>query len=909
MSANIVLKKCIDNRVDPSSAKFAFHDFIVGSSATVWQPFNPTSSSVSTNEFTIQVPGQNSLFSRKVMVKNSTGLQWNVLASVLVQNNTTSSITIPVGTYVYVPYRFGADFSCTAFPFNSLVQTCNTMINGSTINCQASQVMPIIRRVISSAPDIRKRLACPSGITGTSIISNARGTAFDELSSFCPNESGAGPVSNGTFNCIQFYDSKGNPIYTDAACSLPSMASVYDPGAFYGAKGVADSAQALNIYDPSSISINGVPYKNVASGTYKFDSSVHVNGSCVMLAIDIGSTTPYPAASSGGVTVPCLVQQTIPVYASLTTMEPLLFPPFTYSDNEVAFTNVQSANIRMTMLTPGDRMVRLLRNIESVGSRSDIPLSFSGSLSSVLNVIYPSTSSNNNITGFSTLIPQIDSLQYWLGQPGTNSTTSSPFLIQLYTNFLSPSLLEPIPETLVYPFFQYTPLVTSNQTLKPVLLNSISQANFNSTSSSSGILVSNIITLNACPDMLALYIVLDPTTTTTTVSSAQGTITIGSGVTGSNLTITAGTAYSSSNFTVAGTIVVGSTVTISGVVCKITAVTLGSSSKTIASLTFDTGFTVTASQVISVNTPGTLRNPTYSYSDVLACITNVSITWNNNASLLQQFLPSELLEITASNGLPCTQAVGMGVANLPYKANVLNTQGFNINNSASTTGALIYSQNTGNTTPTGTIGCPILLTINKDLPTEAGTAAGVSGVYTLQVTVNTRFVDAGAAGSGNPIQFFVTPIQTQYLQLIRGGTSAIVSAVAAADKMLAAEYTPLRTLQAESPYATGRSTGHLALHHLAGGANHAETLWKRANGVYNAYQAAKPSLHAAYNGDDNAKLAAAFDPKVQALGKELAYGAKEGYDAYKAYSGSGNKRTKINHMPMSSMGMGEPHYG
>jgi hypothetical protein len=908
MSANIVLKKCIDNRVDPSSAKFAFHDFIVGSSATVWQPFNPTSSSVSTNEFTIQVPGQNSLFSRKVMVKNSTGLQWNVLASVLVQNNTTSAITIPTGTYVYVPYRFGADFSCTAFPFNSLVQTCNTMINGSTINCQASQVMPIIRRVISSSPDIRKKLACPSGVTGTSIISNARGTAFDELSSFCSNESAAGPVSNGTFNCFQFYDSKGNPIYTDAACTLPSMAAVYDAGVFYGASGVGDSAQALNIYDPSGISINGVPYKNVASGTYKYDSNVNVNGSCVMLAIDIGSATPYPAANSGGVTVPVLVQKTIPVYGSLTTMEPLLFPPFTYSDNEVAFTNVQSANIRMTMLTPADRMVRLLRNIEAVGSRADIPLSFSGTKAAVLDVIYPSASSNNNITGFSTLIPQIDNLQYWLGQPGTNSTTSSPFLIQLYTNFLSPSLLEPIPETLVYPFFQYTPLVTSNQTLKAVGLNTLNQANFNSTSSSSGILISNIITLNACPDMLALYVVLDPTTLTTTVSSATGTITMVASP--SSTAVTGGTAYTlSGNYAVAGSIIVGSTITVGSSVIKITAVTL-SSTKVISSLTFDTSFTTTGSAVYTVNTPGTSRNSTFSYSDVLACITNVSITWNNNAALLQQFLPSELLEITASNGLPCTQAVGMGVANLPYKANVLNTQGFNINNSASTTGSLVYSQNTGNTTPTGTIGCPILLTINKDLPTEAGTAAGVSGVYTLQVTVNTRFVDAGAAGSGNPIQFFVTPIQTQYLQLIRGGTSAIVSAVAAADKMLAAEYTPLRTLQAESPYATGRSTGHLALHHLAGGANHAETLWKRANGVYNAYQAAKPTLQSAFHGDDNAKLAAAFDPKVQALGKELAYGAKEGYDAYKAYSGNGNKRMKMNMgMPMQSMGMGEPHYG
>jgi len=909
MSANIVLKKCIDNRVDPSSAKFAFHDFIVGSSATVWQPFNPTSSSVSSNEFTIQVPGQNSLFSRKVMIKNSTGLQWNVLANVLIQNNTTSSMTMPANTIVYVPYRYGVDFSCTAFPFNSLVQTCNTMINGSTINCQASQVMPIIRRVISSSPDIRKKLACPSGVTGTSIISNSRGTPYDELSTFCTNESGAGPVSNGMFNCFQFYDKNGTPIFTDAAGTLPSMGASYGPGQFFGTSGGPDAAQAVNTYNPSGLTINGIPYQNTPLLTY--DGNVFINGSTLMIPIDISGKV-FPVASSGGLPVPVLVSNTVTVYGSLSTMEPLLFPPFTYSDNEVAFTNVQSANIRMTMLGPGDRMVRLLRNIEAVGSRPDIPLSFSGTSTGALAQIYPSATTNNNLTGFSTLVPQIDNLQYWLGQPGTNSTTSSPFLIQLYTNFLSPSLLEPIPETLVYPFFQYTPLVTTNQTLKPVPFNAITQQNFNSTAASSGILISNIITLNSCPDMLALYVVLDPTVVTSTNNSASGTITFAA----SPGAVTGGVAYaSSSNFTASGTIVIGSTCVVGNLTLKITGI-VASGKGTPTSITFDQSFTPTGYQILTILSAGTLRNSTYSYSDVLACITNVSITWNNNASLLQQFLPSELLEITASNGLPCTQTIGMGLANLPYKANVLNTNGYNILNSASTTGALLYSQNTNNTTPTGTIGSPILLTINKDLPTEAGTAAGVSGVYTLQVTVNTRFVDAGAAGAGNPIQFFVTPIQTQYLQLIRGGTSAVVSAVAAADKMLAAEYTPLRTLQAESPYATGRSSGHLALHHLAGGANHAEALWKRANSVYSAYKAAQPSLSSAYNGDDSAKIAAAFDPKVHNLAKELAQGGKEAYDAYQDYSNGGQKRMRMGMgksmmgmgKPMMAPGMGEPHY-
>jgi hypothetical protein len=834
MSANIVLKKVIDNRVDPSSAKFAHHDFIVGSSATVWQSFNPTSSSSSTNEFTIQVPGQNSLWSRKVMIKNSTGLSWNVLANVLLQNNTSSSITLPTGCTFYVPYRFGTDFSCQSFPFNSLVQTCNTMINGSTINCQASQVMPLIRRVFQCAPDLRKKLACPTGVTGTSIISNARGTVFDESSVFGSNENSSGCIPNGNFNCFQFYDKNGTAIFTDAASTLPSMGSGYAPGQFYGTAGVPGTAGlTLNVYAPSQNNVSGYPYSTITGSTgqnatgQSYDPNVYVNGSTVMLPIDCSGIVLPP--TTNGIPVQVSVAASVPVYGSLVTMEPLLFPPFTHSDNEVSFTNVQSANVRMTMLQPSDRMCRLLRNIEAVGARSDIAPSFVGTIGTV----FASAGTTNTVTGFSTIVPQIEALQYWTGQPGTNSTTSTPFNIQMYTNFLSPSLLEPIPETLVYPFLQYTPLVTTNGSLTAKSINSINATNFNSTAVNSGQLISNIITLNTCPDMLALYIVLDPTANTSVATGIAGTVAIASG--------TSLAANTLANATITGTVISGSKVTIGSSVYTV-------ANATSTQISFTTAVSAyVATTVYSAITPSVSRNPTYSYSDVLACITNVSITWNNNASLLQNYLPSELLEVTASNGLPCSQAVGMGLANLPYKANVLNTNGFNLQNTANTIGALVNAQGAFNTVPTGTIGSPLLLCINKDLPTEAGTAAGVSGVYTLQVTVQTRFVDAGALPAGNPFQFFVTPIQQQYLQLIRGGTSAVVSAVAAADKMLAAEYTPLRTLQAESPFQTGMSSGHLPIHHLSGGANHAEKLWNRAHSVYAAYKAAAPVLQDIFN--------------------------------------------------------------
>lgn len=848
MSANIVLRKTIDNRVDPISASIAHHDFVVGASANVWQSFTPTSSGVGTNEFTIQVPGQNSLWSRKVMVQCSTGLQWNALASVSLQNNTTTDITLPAGTIYYVPYRYGIDFTCSAFPFNSLVQTCNTQINGSTINCQASQVMPLVRRMIQSNPEVRKKLACPSGVTGTAIITNARGTPFDESSILCANEASSGAVSNGTFQAFQFYDSAANALFTNADCSLPSMGANYADGAFYynnaatyGTSATAGTGQAGTAgalcykYSPQTNAQWNYPYAPAsgsgtmtAPGLVKFDAAVFTNGSTLMLPIDCSSVF-LPKASSAGVAQPVTINAVVPVYGTLTTMEPLLFPPFSISDNEVAFSNVQSANIRLTMLGPDDSNARIVRNIEAVGVRNDIPQTF---VTPTFASIFGSATGVNNVTGLATCVPQIDSLNYWLSQPGTNGTTITPFNIKLLTNFLSPSLLEPIPETLVYPFIQYTPLVSSNVSggssgkLAPISNIGAQASNLNSTTYNSGQILSNVLTLNTCPDMLALYVVLNPKVNKTSA-------TVVGGFTTAVTSITPGTAFTVSALT--GTIVVGSTFTAGGSNFYITAIASPTSiNASLVGSTSTTAVTITAGTFPTAS-PVVFRNPTYSYSDVLAAITNVSITWNNNASLLQNFLPSELIEITASNGLPCSQTVAMGVANLPYKAKVLDTTGLALGSTTSTYGSLINSQSAFNTGPTGTIGLPLLLAINKDIPTEAGSAAGVSGVYTLQVQVTTRFFDQGALAANTP-QFFVTPIQTQYLQLIRGGTSAVVSAVAAADKMLAAPYAPMRTLQAESPHPM--AGGHIGYMHMAGGANHVSKLWPRSHAVHSAVEKA-----------------------------------------------------------------------
>jgi hypothetical protein len=971
MSANIVLRKAIDSRVDPTSASIAHHDFVVGSSATVWQSFNPTSSSASTNEFTIQVPGQNSLWSRKVMMRSTIGLQHRVLVNVSIVNNTTSSITLPANTVVYVPYRWGVDFTCGSFPLNSLVQTCNSQINGSTINCQASQVMPVIRRLIQGNSQVRKKLACPAGVTGTALISNARGTSYDEASVFAPAESQSGSPANGNFQAWQFYDANGNALFTNVDASVPSMGSNYAAGTFWNASSTPSTAATLYQYNPSSTGVNGTPYAPIPS--YAYSSATMTNGSTIMIPVNIGGAVLPPLQSASGAPVPVTFTATPTVYGTLTTMEPLLFPPFTYDDNEVAFTNVQSANVRLTMLTPNDRMARTLRNIEAAGYRSDIPIALQ---TSAINTLYAVGSNTNAIAGFSSFVPQIDNLAYWTNAAlGNSSTTTSPFNIVMYTNFLSPSLLEPIPETLVYPFLQYYPLVTTNGNLTAQPINLLTANKVNDTSVSSGTLTSNIITLNTCPDMLALYVVLDPTVATSTasatgsatlaastnnivagygvqLSSASGTIVPGSVVTGAGIaagtTVTVTNIYSTGASTatgtataqtnnagtaitfssVSGTILPGAVVTGAGISGTIKVVSVSgaivycdttftstatsytfTATGTTTVATFSTAFTSTASSYAFAS-PAVNRNVTYSYSDLLAAITNVSITWNNNASLLQNYLPSELLEVTASNGLECTQTIGLGIANLPYKASVASSPlGFNTGNTANAYNSLINSQATYNTTPTAMIGSPILLAINKDLPTEAGTAAGVSGVYTLQVTINTRFVDANMLPAANAFQFFVTPIQTQYLQLIRGGTSAVVSAVSAADKMLSAPYVPNRTLQGEMPHKHKLTGGAFGLNWLSGAQNHVGKLWSRAKDVARAVQEHAPGIMAAVNAAPSIANAVRSGDYSGALHSAAAHAGTVADAARAVHSAVGQGYDGMGAIGMGAVGHGAMGYG
>jgi len=157
--------------------------------------------------------------------------------------------------------------------------------------------------------------------------------------------------------------------------------------------------------------------------------------------------------------------------------------------------------------------------------------------------------------------------------------------------------------------------------------------------------------------------------------------------------------------------------------------------------------------------------------DYVSKIRSIDITWNNNPSLLRTFTQQELWQRSYQNGLPQSLAI--------YSQNMRDTdlQRTTVTNPLWCGGTTV---NGGATVVASSGGC-ILLALNKDIPVEPGVAAGVAGVYTLQVkaTVETLF-STSTRGT-----LYVVPINSQYLILNAGATSDLLQTVATEEQVAA----------------------------------------------------------------------------------------------------------------------------
>ncbi len=400
----------------------------------------------------------------------------------------------------------------------------------------------------------------------------------------------------------------------------------------------------------------------------------------------------------------------------ITTREPLLAAPFITSDDEPAFTNVQSANVRCTLMQPGDASVRILRTNRSIYEN----------VHNATNVASYTCDDAGTGSSYASLRPcyvKITNIAYQSQQPFETA--------RIWCNFLSPSPDQLVPASTIYPYLQFDPLVNAN----PV---AVKASGINGTLQIAN-LYSQTVVLNTCPDLLAIYAVM------------------------------------------------GEAV--------------------------ENGTPVDDSAIANIRNVACFSGR----EDLFATISRLSIMWNNQPAILASAPMNELWRMSYDNGLKLPFDVYTGLRMGGTNTDIVVPRDGNAFKSA-----------------VATTGMPVLLAINKDFPTEPGTAPGVAGVFSLQVSADVYYHGLPVATSGTPEQtrtctLYVVPIRSQYLQLNAGGTSAVVGAVSSGEAMLDAPFADSRIIQDNKS----------KVQHMSGGANWgipsfaaissgASTVWKKS---------------------------------------------------------------------------------
>ena len=130
-------------------------DFAVmsGASQTTYQRFPSTSSSNSSIIFNVQVPSENVVLGRDILI--NTPLQ----ASFTLAYTPAGGVKTTAGVVVA---QYGQNFSLQAFPLNSLFSTATCQINNTTVSINTQDVMPSILRMNDSRELYRYNSTTPS---------------------------------------------------------------------------------------------------------------------------------------------------------------------------------------------------------------------------------------------------------------------------------------------------------------------------------------------------------------------------------------------------------------------------------------------------------------------------------------------------------------------------------------------------------------------------------------------------------------------------------------------------------------------------------------------------------------------------------------------------------------------------
>jgi len=118
---------------------------VSGASSNTYQQFSAVSTSNSAISFNIQVPSENIVVSREVLVDTDVYFTINIT-------------NVPVGD---TAFNYGETDAPQAFPLNSLFTTCSAQINNTNVSCNLQDVLPSILRLNNNRELYRYNGMCP----------------------------------------------------------------------------------------------------------------------------------------------------------------------------------------------------------------------------------------------------------------------------------------------------------------------------------------------------------------------------------------------------------------------------------------------------------------------------------------------------------------------------------------------------------------------------------------------------------------------------------------------------------------------------------------------------------------------------------------------------------------------------
>ena len=144
MSADFQTTLIKDSRLADITDELSYA-VLSGPSSNTYQQFSAVSTSNSAISFNAQIPSENIVVSREVLLNTDIHFTINIT-------------DVPVGQ---TAFNYGVTDAFQAFPLNSLFTTCSSQINNTNVSCNLQDVLPSILRLNNNRELYRYNGMCP----------------------------------------------------------------------------------------------------------------------------------------------------------------------------------------------------------------------------------------------------------------------------------------------------------------------------------------------------------------------------------------------------------------------------------------------------------------------------------------------------------------------------------------------------------------------------------------------------------------------------------------------------------------------------------------------------------------------------------------------------------------------------